>query len=581
MKKQTQGYAELELKHIVHSEMNYRKKMDKTGLDELTESIRQKGVLQPIIVRPLKGNGSYEIVAGYRRYQAATAAGLETIPAIIEEFDDEAALEVAMTENSQREDVNPIDEAIGFKRMLDTGTETETVAAKIGRPIAYVLGRVKLLDLCKEAQQAILKGKISLGHAQVLLRLRSKNDQKQLLAAMLDGDGMTVAGAKSIIRRHSLSLNLAPFDTQDCLSCQYRSGNQAMLFPELKDTDECSDPACYHKKILAHYEAQAKEKEEQGFRVIRDAAEMEELGKVKRIVPKKADADYSNVYPPKYKTDCAKCTDHHAYYFFEENNYQGPHVETGELCLNPKCLEKMFKAVREAEAEANGQSSESADFESTPSKVSPITLRLHAEVCRDRFMIERLPAKVSASPMLTKRFVIFHMLYRFGYYSGNAKQTRDEILKEICPPEYFKERKFTGWEIYLVVMGVPKEQLSKLLTRVATATIQFTDPKVLLHMTPEAGIDMEKDFLMDKEFLNTKKKAELIEMVKALELPVNFTGKEKKSEMVDAILATDLAGKRTEAIAEVSKLKELGEISNPFEWQPEEPEEVPEEPEAA
>ena len=580
MEKRTSGYAELELGKIVRSDMNYRKKMDKAGLNELTESIRQKGVIEPIIVRPVKGNGTYEIVAGDRRYLAATAAGLMTIPAIIEEFDDEAALEVAMTENSQREDVNPIDEAIGFKRMLDAGTEVDTIAVKIGRSVAYVLGRLKLLDLCKEAQQAVQKGKISLGHAHVLLRLRSKNDQKQLLAAMLDGDGMTVSGAKSIVRRHSLSLSLAPFDTEGCLSCQYRSGNQAMLFPELTDTDECSDPACYHKKILAHYEAQAKEKEEQSFRVIRDAATLEELGKVRRIVPKKADADYSNVYPPKYKTDCAKCTDHHAYYFFEENNYHGPHVEAGELCLNPKCLTKMFKEkedlAREVEAPGREQTG-------TPAPVSPITLRLHAEACRDRFMIECLPAKVSASPTLAKRFIIFHMLYRFGYYSGNAKQTRDEILKGICPPEYFKERKFTGWEIYLVVMTVPKEQLNKLLTRVAMATIQYTDPKVLLHMTPEAGIDMTADFLMDKEFLNTKKKAELAEMVKSLELPVNFTGKEKKSEMVDAILAADLIGKRTEEIAEVSRLKELGDVSNPFEWQPdhEESEEAPEEPEAA
>ena len=176
MKKQNAGYAEIGLEHIIPSEMNYRKKMDKTSLEELTESIRQKGVLQPIIVRPLKGNGSYEIVAGYRRYQAATAAGLKNIPAIIEEFDDEAALEVAITENSQREDVNPIDEALGFKRMLNAGTEIETIAAKIARPVSYVLGRIKLLDLCKEAQQAVLKGKISLGHAQVLLRLRSKSE---------------------------------------------------------------------------------------------------------------------------------------------------------------------------------------------------------------------------------------------------------------------------------------------------------------------------------------------------------------------------------------------------------------------
>ena len=564
--KQTTGYADLDLKNVFPSEMNYRKKMDKKGLEELTESIRQKGVLQPIIVRPIKGNGHYEIIAGHRRYQAAMSAGLETIPAIIEQFDDEAALEVAMTENSQREDANPMDEARGLKLMLDAGTEVETIAARIGRTVGYVMGRVKLLDLCKEAQAAILKGKISLGHAQVLLRLRSKSEQRSLLNAMLDGDGMTVSGAKSIVRRHSLSLNLVPFDTKDCLSCQYRSGNQAMLFPELKDTDECSDPACYSKKIQAHYEAQAREKEKQGFRVIRSYEEIKELGGFNskmnhRIVPKKNDADYQSVYPPKYKADCSKCTDHHAFYFYAENNYNGPHMETGELCLNPKCLQKMFREVEEVKEKTTEN-----EFAPEAAKISPITLRLHAEACRDRFLINRLPEKITASAVLSKRFVIYHMLDRFSYFNGNAKKTRDEILKEICPPEYFKEKKFSGWELYFVVMEIPNEKLNKVLSNVIAATVQYTDPKALLHMTPEAGIDMTADFLMDKEFLNTKKKVELVEMVKALELPVEFTGKEKKTEMVEAILALDLTGKRTEEISESCQLKELKDVSDPVEY---------------
>ena len=565
MKKETTGYADLKLDKVVPSEMNYRRKMDKTSLEELTESVRQKGVLQPIIVRPVKDNGHYEIVAGYRRYQAALAAGLTTIPAIIEQFDDESALEVAITENSQREDVNPMDEALGFKRMHDTGTDIETIAARIGRPVAYVLGRVKLLGLCKEARQAVSEGKISLGHAQVLLRLRSKDEQKGLLSAILDGDGITVSGAKSIVKSHSLTLNHALFDTEKCASCAYRSGNQAMLFPELADMDECSDPACFQKKTLAHYEAQAKEKEEQGFRVIRDFEEIRELGgfhsdKMHRIVPRKAEADHQSVYPPKYKSDCAKCTDHHAFYFYEEAAYNGRRIDAGELCLNPKCLAKMFKEKEVAEAkEDKGDNTERA--ESTASRVNPMTLRLHAEGCRDRFLIERLPERVAASPALTTRFIIYHMLDRFGYFSGTAKQTRDEILWEICPVEHYADRKFSGWEIYLVVMGVPEDKLDGLLSTVVGATIQHTDPKVLLHMTPEAGIDMSADFLMDETFIKTKKKAELIQMVEEMGLTVTATEKDKKSEVVTAILAQELVGKATPEITESCRLMELKDVN--------------------
>ena len=568
MKKQTTGYADLKLAQVVPSETNYRKKMDKQGLEELTESIKQKGVLQPIIVRPVKGNGHYEIIAGHRRYQAATAAGLETIPAIIEQFDDEAALEVAITENSQREDANPMDEALGFKRMMDTGAEVEMIAAKIGRPVAYVLGRVKLLGLCHEAQKAVMDGRISLGHAQVLLRLRSKAEQKALLNSIMTGDrghGITIEAAKSIVRNHSLALSRAPFDTEKCASCAFRSGNQAVLFPELTDTDECSDPACFQKKTLAFYEAQAKEKEEKGFRVIRDFEEIRELGgfhsdKTHKIVPRKAEADYPSVYPPRYRSECAKCTDHHAYYFYEEAVYNGKRIEAGELCLNPKCLAKMFKEKEDAEAKENKTGGPKRA--GTPATVSPITLRLHAEGCRNRFMIERLPAKVAASPVLSKRFIIFHMLDRFGYFSGNAKQTRDEILREICPAEHFAPGKFSGWELYLVVMGVPEEKLDGLLSMVVMATIQHTDPKVLLHMTPEAGIDMSADFLMDKTFLNTKKKAELLQMVKDMGLNVTATEKNKKGEIVTAILAQDLVGKATPEIAEACILKELKDVSD-------------------
>jgi len=568
MKKQTM-VEDLKLEKIVPSEMNYRRKVDKQGLDELTESVRQKGVLQPIIVRPVKNNGHYEIVAGYRRFQAATAAGLTTIPAIVGQFDDEAALEVAITENSQREDVNPIDEALGFNKMLEVGTDMETIGARIGRPVAYVLGRVKLLGLCKEARQAVSEGKISLGHAQVLLRLRSKNEQKGLLSEILDGDGMTVSGTKSIVKGHSLALKNAPFDTEKCATCAYRSGNQAVLFPELKDTDECSDPACFQKKTLAHYEAEAKEKEENGFRVIRDFSEIHELGgfhsdKMKRIVPRKAEADYQNVCPPKYRYECTKCTDHHAFYFYEEAVYNGKRIQAGELCLNPKCLAKMFK---EKEVEITDKRTKGESIpEGTASRINPTTLRLHAEGCRDRFMIERLPKKVAASSALTKRFIIYHMLYRFGYFSGTAKQTRDEIVKEICPAKLFKPGKFSGWELYLVVMGVPEIKLDGLLNEVVRATIQYTDPKVLLHMTPEGGIDMSADFQMDETFIKTKTKADLIQMVKDMGLNVAATEKNKKSEIVAAILAQELVGKATHEIAESCRLKDIKDVSDPGEW---------------
>ncbi|MHB8173543.1 MAG: ParB/RepB/Spo0J family partition protein [Nitrospirota bacterium] len=576
MKKHTveTGFVHLKLEQVVPSDVNpggARK-----GIEGLTASVKEKGIIQPIIVRPVKGNGHYEIVAGHRRFLAATNAGLDTIPAIVQELPDDEALEVAIVENDQREDANPLDEAKAFKRLMEND-EAETIAARIGRPVGYVLGRVRLLGLCKEAKQALSSGKISLGHSQVLLRLRGKDEQRALLSDILSGEGghgITVAAAKAMVRENSLALADAPFDTEGCASCSFRSGNQAELFPELKDTDECSDRACFYKKTLAYYRAQTKEKEDAGFRVIKDIEDIKELGgfsgdKMKLIVPSAKEASpYSypaSYFPPKYKSKCEKCTDHHAFYVYEEKVYSGTRVEAGEVCLNPKCLAEMLKEKEKAKettrdkVKTNGESTDKPVRE-----VNPITLKLHAEAARDRFMVTHLTPRVESSEALTKRFIFYHMLDRFTYFSGNAKQVRDKIIREICPTEYFKEKKFSGWHLYLLVMAVPEKKLSDLLTKVVLATIPFTDPKALLHMTPEAGIDMTRDFVMDETFINSKTKAELLRMVKDLGLNVSATEKNKKAEIVAAIQAQDLVGKATPELAESFALKELKDVSNPM-----------------
>ena len=458
----------------------------------------------------------------------------------MQELPDDEALEVAIIENDQREDANPLDEAKAFKPLMESD-EVETIAARIGRPVGYVLGRVRLLGLCKEAKQALSSGKISLGHAQVLLRLTGQGRAEGAFVRHSEwrgGHGITVAAAKAMVRENSLALSEAPFDTEGCASCSFRSGNQAELFPELKDTDECSDRACFYKKTLAYYRAKTKEKEDAGFRVIKDIEEIKELGgfsgdKMKLIVPSAKEASpYSypaSYYPPKYKSKCEKCTDHHAFYVYEEKVYSGTRIEAGEVCLNPKCLAEMLKEKEKAKETAKDKvKTDGGPTDKPVREVNPLTLKIHAEAARDRFMVTHLTPRVESSEVLTKRFIIYHMLDRFTYFSGNAKQVRDEIIKEICPAEYFKEKKFSGWHLYLLVMAVPEEELSALLTKVVLATIPFTDSKVLLHMTPEAGIDMTRDFVMDETFINTKTKAELLRMVKDLGLSVAATEKNKK-----------------------------------------------------
>jgi ParB family transcriptional regulator, chromosome partitioning protein len=148
-----------------------RTKMDPASLADLAESIREQGVMQPILVRPVDG-GRFEIIAGERRWRAAQQAGLRQIPALVKNVPDQAALAVALIENIQREDLNPIEEAKGLKRLIDEFGLTHEAAAKaVGRSRSAVSNLLRLNALAGPAQEYLLEGSLEMGHARALLAL--------------------------------------------------------------------------------------------------------------------------------------------------------------------------------------------------------------------------------------------------------------------------------------------------------------------------------------------------------------------------------------------------------------------------
>jgi ParB family chromosome partitioning protein len=145
--------------------------VDQAGLAELAESIKAQGVMQPILARPL-GGGRYEIIAGERRWRAARLAGLATVPALVREVPDRQALALALIENIQREDLNPLDEAAGLKRLVGELGMTHTEAAEaIGRSRTAVTNVLRLLELAPPVQELLREGKLDMGHARALLAL--------------------------------------------------------------------------------------------------------------------------------------------------------------------------------------------------------------------------------------------------------------------------------------------------------------------------------------------------------------------------------------------------------------------------
>lgn len=150
-----------------------RSRMDESSLMELADSIKSQGIMQPILVRPI-GSGKYEIIAGERRFRASKLAGLEDVPVLVRAVPDEAALAMALIENIQREDLNPLEEALGVQRLIREFDLTHEDAARaIGRSRSATSNMLRLLNLAEPVQTMLLAGDVEMGHARALLALTS------------------------------------------------------------------------------------------------------------------------------------------------------------------------------------------------------------------------------------------------------------------------------------------------------------------------------------------------------------------------------------------------------------------------
>ena len=175
----------LPVEKIVPNQAQPRKHFNSEALEELAESIRAEGVLQPLLVRPLE-NGNYQIVAGERRWRASQIAGLRQIPVIVKEMTDEQALAIALIENLQREDLNPMEEALGFKELRDQfGLNQAEIATRVGKSRSAVANTLRLLSLPEALQQDIVNGLITQGHARPLLGIDREDAILAIHEAML------------------------------------------------------------------------------------------------------------------------------------------------------------------------------------------------------------------------------------------------------------------------------------------------------------------------------------------------------------------------------------------------------------
>ena len=198
--------VELKINEIEPNAQQPRRLFDDEALNELSENIKQYGLLQPIVVRPL-ANGNYQIVAGERRWRASRAAGLKTIPAIIKELDDKQTMEIALIENLQREDLNPIEAAEGYKRLMDNfGMTQEVVSERVGKSRSAVANTLRLLEL-GDFKKYVESGEISAGHARAILPL---NDTDRAVAIGMIKRGATVRDIEKFVQQQKQPVKKQP-----------------------------------------------------------------------------------------------------------------------------------------------------------------------------------------------------------------------------------------------------------------------------------------------------------------------------------------------------------------------------------
>src|SRR6202790_1804733 len=264
-------YRNISIAALVESATNPRKRFDPAALEELAASFKTQGVLAPLLVRELE-ESKYEVVAGARRLRAARIAELENLPVRIVKLTDAEAIEAQVTENLQREDIHPLEEALGFRELLDLGQPTYTIAsiaARTGKSDAYVYGRIRLADLIPPVAEAFLKDQISIGHSLLIAKLPAAQQQEAFTAAfrgMWTSEGNTQVLipvrelAAWIEANILLQLASVSFDKQDetlvpeagsCANCPKRTGFKKLLFAEVRQ-DSCLDPQCFRHKLDVH-----------------------------------------------------------------------------------------------------------------------------------------------------------------------------------------------------------------------------------------------------------------------------------------------------------------------------------------
>jgi ParB/RepB/Spo0J family partition protein len=536
--------VDIKLSEITLSALNPRKHSDETKLKELAASIKEKGVIVPVIVRQL--NGKYELVCGERRYRASKSIGLETIPANIKQLNDVQVLEYQVIENQQREDICPLEEAEGYEALLKKrGIKTiDDLAVSISKSKSYIRGRLKLCELIPENRKLFYEGKFSPSVALLVARvpahLQKDAGHRAAFGEYRGDDPMSFREAKEYIHEHfMLQLKEAQFDTKKkglagkeaCLECLKRTGNQKELFEEVTGADVCTDPVCFEAKKNAHTQSTIAQLKAQGKEVV----SWDEAKKLFRS---------SNDNSPEHK-----------YVSLDERNYSGKYETLRPLVKACKDV-KVTYAVQPF----NGKIIEMVEKTGVPKILKSAGIKVNAN---DRGSSKDLvKAKTDNRVRAAKR----------GFWISKVSTAKDRRCMNVIILDILLDD--MGWsESAEIVKGKMKshgggraydipalynlgdDEVQKLITKVISKKPDVLWDKDLEFLSDKLGFNMAKDYAITENYLQACTKDQLGALARELKIDIGMIGtvEDKKSALVAFVLKHAPKGKVPKELANEKK----------------------------
>lgn len=504
---------EVNLSELKVSKDNPRKSFNENKMADLTNSIKEKGVIEPIVIRP--SNGKYEIVCGERRFRASQKTGIKTIPAIIRELTDGQAMEIRAVENLQREDLCPLEEAQAFKTMLEKCKYTQDdLATKVGKSRKYIIDRIRLLELSADIQQGISKELITPGHGIVLLRLEDPEERQGLYKSIID-EKLSVRSAENALDQCGKKLNNAPFDTKECQKCEHNGSKQKDFFD--KDTNlkgRCLNIDCYKKKREALVNKSITELRKKGVKIVTEQKIKSELGGTKYDNSIHINSEYTRhkndlgkAYQEKCKAGCSNyiCV-------IEQDRYGDDAKVIAERCFDPGCFRKL---IRTPSAKAGD------DYGKQLKKVK--TQKRVAEAKR-AFWIKNVATAKNKRAMSS---IMLDILL-----SDLGSSTANKLLPFKVPEWGY------SWSIKkLYELG--EAEINKLTVLVISKKPEVLDDRALKFLSETLGFNIKKNFMITETYLKAHTKDQLVSLAKQIGLD-KYLKTKKVCDALDGKKKTDL-----------------------------------------